>query len=167
MKTITRAALGAAALALCLASTSAPAAGAKCWTQAEVAAAKVREMQTRLMVAALRCRAFGMNILTSYNDFIAAGRGEIVAANDRLKAHFMADGAAAGQRDYDRYTTALANAYGAAETGPESCAEATTLAADAVAAKGKLIALAAREIPVATLPSAMCSASESMVLAAK
>jgi hypothetical protein len=166
MKIHTRAALSAAALALCLVSTAAPAASASCWTQADVSAAKVRELQTRLMVATLRCRATGVNILASYNNFIAGGRTSIVAANDRLKAHFMTAGAVVGQRDYDRYTTALANAYGAAETGPESCAEASSLAAEA-AAKGDVTAVAAQAVPVATLPAAVCPANDSMVLAAK
>ena len=166
MKMQTRIALGAAAIALSLGSTAASAASASCWTQADVSAAKVRELQTRLMVAALRCRANGVNILASYNNFVAAGRTAITSANQRLKTHFMAAGPVAGQRDYDRYTTALANAYGAAETGPESCAEASSLAAEA-AAKGDLNEVAARTIPVATLPSAVCPANESVVLAAK
>lgn len=166
MKTHIRMALGAAAIALCLGSTAAPAASASCWTQADVSAAKVRELQTRLMVAALRCRANGMNILATYNNFVAAGKGAIVAANERLKAHFMAAGPVAGQRDYDRYTTSLANAYGAAETGPESCAEASSLAAEA--GHGDLNAFAAQAVPVATLPSAVCPVDgASVVLAAK
>jgi hypothetical protein len=128
MKQHIRVALGAAAIAMSLASTAAPAASANCWSQ-------------------------------------AAGRGAIVAANDRLKAHFMTAGPVAGQRDYDRYTTALANAYGAAETGPESCAEASSLAADA--ARGDVNSLAAQAVPVATLPAAACPADNSVVLAAK
>jgi hypothetical protein len=165
MKNYRRAALAAAALATCLVSTAAPA--ASCWSQADVSAAKVRELQTRLMVATLRCRASGVNILASYNNFVGSTKPAIVAANDQLKAHFAAGGPAAGQRDYDRYTTTLANAYGAAETGPESCAEAANLAAEATSAKGDLAAFAARAIPVATLPGSVCSGNDSMVLAAK
>src|SRR5580704_1641081 len=109
-----RVALGAAAIATSLVSMAASAAGPACWSQADVSAAKVRELQTRLMVAALRCRANGTNILASYNNFVSSDRGAIAAANERLKAHFMAAGPVAGQKDYDRYTTSLANAYGAA-----------------------------------------------------
>ena len=165
MKNHTRAALAAAAIATCLVSTAAPA--ASCWSQADVSAAKIRELQTRLMVAALRCRASGVNILASYNAFVGNAKPSIVAANDQLKAHFGAAGPVAGQRDYDRYTTVLANAYGAADTGPESCAEAANLAAEATNAKGDLAAFAAHAIPVATLPASVCSGNESVVLAAK
>jgi hypothetical protein len=165
MKNHRRAALAAAAIATCLVSTGASA--ASCFTQADVSAAKVRELQTRLMVATLRCRATGVNILASYNNFVGAAKPAIVAANEQLKAHFAAGGPAAGQRDYDRYTTTLANAYGAADTGPESCAEAANLAAEATAAKGDLAAFAAHVIPVATLPASVCSGNEGVVLAAK
>jgi hypothetical protein len=165
MKNYTRAALVAAALATSLVSTTASA--ASCWTQADVSAAKVREMQTRLMVATLRCRASGVNILASYNNFMAAAKPSIIAANDQLKAHFAASGPVAGQRDYDRYTTSLANAYGAADTGPESCAEAANLAAEATAARGDLAAFAAHAVPVATLPASVCQNNDSLVIAAK
>ncbi len=164
MKNYRRAAIAAAALASVI-STAAPA--ASCWSQADVSAAKVRELQTRLMVATLRCRATGVNILASYNAFVGSAKPAIVAANNTLKAHFGAAGPVAGQRDYDRYTTVLANAYGAADTGPESCAEAANLAAEATVARGDLAAFAERAIPVATLPSTTCSSSEGVVLAAK
>jgi hypothetical protein len=166
MKNYRRAALVAAAVATCFISTAGSA--ATCWSQADVSAAKVRELQTRLMVSALRCRASGFNILASYNAFVGSAKPAIVAANDQLKAHFAAGGPVAGQRDYDRYTTTLANAYGAAETGPESCAEAANMAAEAINAKGDLAAFAAHVIPVATLPASQaCSNSEGVVLAAK
>ena len=165
MKNYRRAALAAAALATCVISTAAPA--ASCWSQADVSAAKVRELQTRLMVATLRCRASGVNILASYNAFVGTTKPAIIAANNTLKAHFGAAGPVAGQRDYDRYTTVLANAYGAADTGPESCAEAANLAAEATVAKGDLAAFAERAIPVATLPASVCSGNDSVVLAAK
>lgn len=165
MKNYRRAALAAAALATCVISTAAPAAG--CWSQADVSAAKIRELQTRLMVATLRCRASGVNILASYNAFVGSAKPAIVEANNTLKAHFAAAGPVAGQRDYDRYTTTLANAYGAADTGPESCAEAANLAAEATVARGDLAAFADQAVPVATLPASVCSAKDGMILAAK
>jgi hypothetical protein len=119
------------------------------------------------MVATLRCRATGVNILASYNAFVGNAKPAIVAANDQLKAHFAASGPVAGQRDYDRYITTLANAYGAADTGPESCAEAANLAAEATNAKGDLAAFASHAVPVATATSSVCSGNESVVLAAK
>src|SRR5678816_2373693 len=86
-----RMALVAASVAFCLASIAAPAA-AGCWTSADIAAARVREMQTKLAVAALQCRFSRVDIRASYNRFLRNGRSALRAANGRLKAHFMAQG---------------------------------------------------------------------------
>ena len=37
-------------------------AGEGCWNPTQVAAAKVRDLQSRLMVATLRCSAMGVNV---------------------------------------------------------------------------------------------------------
>jgi hypothetical protein len=166
MTKLTRATLGAAAIAMCL-SSAAPAASSACWTQADISAAKVRQMQTKLMVAALRCRAGGVDILASYNRFLRAKRAEISAANDRLKAHFRAAHASTGERDYDRYTTALANAYGGARTNQDSCADAASLAAEAAEARGGLIAVGDREVSSAKMTSGRCVSRDSVYLAAE
>jgi hypothetical protein len=151
-----RAALVAAAAGLCLA--SAPARAESCWAKEEIAAAKVRELQTMLMVGALRCRASGIDILPSYNRFVSVNRSTITAMNDRLKVHFRSSGTAEGQRRYDRFTTALANGYGAGSTGPESCAEMADLSDEAASASGSaaLIAIADRAIPTPQLQGASC-----------
>lgn len=150
MNKTARAALAAVTAALCLA--SAPANAASCFAREDAAAAKVRELQTMLMVAALRCRASGIDILPNYNRFVAAHRGTISAMNARLKAHFAVSGPAEGQRRYDRFTTALANAYGAGATGGESCADMAALADEAHDAAGaaELIAIAERNVPDST-----------------
>ena len=163
MSRSSRAALGAAAIAICL-SSAAPAASGACWTQADVSAAKVRQLQTKLMVAALRCRASGVDILASYNRFIRAKRGEITAANDRLKAHFRAAHPSTGERDYDRYTTSLANHYGGARTNDSSCAEAEDLARSA-ASRSSLIETAAHDVSSPKLPSGRCSGRDPVLLA--
>ena len=134
--------LGVLALGLGLVSSPGPATSTRDWTPAETSAAKVRALQTKLMVAALRCRATGIDILATYNRFVGVRRAELRAANDRLKAHFAAAGSAIGQRDYDRYTTALANSFGGTSWGPESCQQAVGLAIDATEAKGNLTAVA-------------------------
>ena len=159
-------ALGAAAFALCAVSIAAPASAAGCWTQADVSAAKVHEMKTRLMVAANGCRAGDADILASYNRFVAARHAALSAADDRLRAHFLAAAGDDGQRDYDRYTAALEQAYGAGAASAESCAEAAAMVKDVIAARGDLTAVAAREIETATLPSSVCPADKPVVLAA-
>ena len=164
MSKFSRAALSAAAIAICV-SSAAPAASGACWTHADVSAAKVRQMQTKLMVAALRCRASGVDILSSYNRFIRAKRTEITVANNRLKAHFRAASASTGERDYDRYTTALANHYGGARTSDTSCSEAETLAQSA-ASRGSLVDIAAHDVSSPKLPSGRCAGRDPVLLAA-
>jgi hypothetical protein len=149
----TSVARGAFALALCLISYPALAASSNGWSQEDTAAARIRELQTKLMVATLRCRAAGVNILASYNQFIATDRDELRTANDRLKLHYMAAaGPIAGQQEYDRYTTALANRYGATEWGPRSCERAARLANEAIAARGNLIAVAQGDTDISANP---------------
>ena len=159
-------ALTAAVFALCTVSIATPA-SAGCWTQAEVAAAKVREMQTRLAVAAKACTAGGVDIVPSYNKFLAMKKNALSMVDERLRGHFRANGDELGERDYARYNAALELAYGAATASGDSCAEAATLAREAASSRGDLIAVADREVMVATLPSSLCPANAPVVLAAR
>ena len=105
---------------------------AGCWSAEHVRAAQVRDLQTFLMVETLRCQAVGFNISADYNAFIRGNRAAIGGANDRLKAFFIgADGPVYGQTAYDRFTTSLANAYGAGRTNADSCEGARSVAAEA------------------------------------
>jgi hypothetical protein len=162
-----RKALGAATMTILTVSMSVPASAAGCWTQAEVSAAKVHEMQTRLMIAANACRADGIDRLQSYDSFVAAKRVALSAADARLKDHFMATAGEAGAQAYDRYAAALEQAYGAAVASRDSCAEAALLASEAAASRGDLAVFADREIAVATLPSSICRVDAPVLLAAK
>ena len=49
-----------AAVMMCVATPAQAAMG--CWNQTQVAAAKVRDLQSRLMVATLRCQAMGVDV---------------------------------------------------------------------------------------------------------
>jgi hypothetical protein len=167
MTICSRTALLAAPVALCLVSLAAPATAAGCWASADIAAARIREMQTKLAVAALQCRFSGYDIRTDYNRFLRNGRSTLRAANGRLKAHFMAQGTAVGQRDYDRYTTALANAYGGSQISFGSCAKSSAVMAEAAMPRRNLLSLAAREIIAPTLPSPPCAVRNGVVLAAE
>ena len=63
-----------AAVALTLGGAVPAQAAMSCWNDTEVAAARVRDLQSRLMVDALRCRAFGIDILGAYNEFVRSNR---------------------------------------------------------------------------------------------
>ena len=134
---------------------------ATCWRSDEASAAGVRELQSMLMVAALRCQVAGHPIMDDYNDFVQANRSAIGAMNDKLKAHFIhAMGPVGGQRAYDSFTTSMANGYGAASSGAEICGEADSLAREGALMNNSLeglMLLAERQGLVAKLPEGLCA----------
>lgn len=93
-----------------LGSTLPVTAQATCWSEDAADAAAVRDMETMLMVGALRCRGESQAIIARYNGFIRNNRAALTQANDRLRAYFTASGS--GLNGYDRYVTSLANRYG-------------------------------------------------------
>jgi len=117
-----------------------------CWNPTQVAAAKVRDLQSRLMVATLRCQAMGVDVSPAYNRFVRANRETIQGANAVLLAQFRTGfGSGQGQTQYDRFATALANIYGADATDQAVCADTAALADEAAAANGDIAQLVAIE----------------------
>jgi hypothetical protein len=150
-------ALGAAMM---MAAPAGARAEAGCWNQTQVAAAKVRDLQSRLMVATLRCAAMGVNVAGSYNRFVAANRGALQAANAVLLAQFRSGFGRLGQTEYDRFATSLANIYGDDATNATICGETEVLADEAAAANGeigRLVAIEDRLGFVTPLPGGQCS----------
>jgi hypothetical protein len=130
-----------------------------CWDQNHAAAAKIRDLQSRLMVATMRCRAMGIDVLAAYNEFVRSNRDTIQAANGAIKEQFAAGYGPAGQSQYDSFTTALANAYGAETTSVEVCEETAVIASEAVAANGdiaRLLDIADRLGVEPELPGGQC-----------
>ena len=153
-----RAVLVAGAMMICVPATANAEAG--CWNQTQVAAAKVRDLQSRLMVATLRCSAMGVNVAPAYNRFLAANRETIRGANGVLMSQFQTVHGRQAQVHYDRFTTALANIYGDDATSNSVCAETVVLAEEAAAAGGNidvLIDIADRLGFVAALPGGQCT----------
>ena len=129
MGIINKALAAAAAMA-----TLASPANAACWTDAAYQAAQVRELDTMLMVQALRCRKTSATFLNEYNRFVQVSRPALLQANAELKAHF------GGLNAYDNYMTTVANRYGAG-TGDLDCADTASIVRAAVATKGSSQAL--------------------------
>lgn len=134
---------------------------AACWTPAEVAAAKVRDLDTMLMVSALRCRFEAPEIVTKYNAMVERHRASLDEMNNRLVAHF-ADGVSArvAAGAYDSYVTRVANRYGAG-AGGLSCASLMSLADAATAEIADLeglVAVADRAEVVPDLSEGQCAA---------
>jgi len=136
-----------------------PVQAASCWNQQEEAAAKIRDLQSRLMVSTLRCRAMGIDVLENYNEFVRANRSTIQAANGVIKAQFTANHGSQGQTQFDRFTTSMANEYGADPTNRSVCADAAAAASEAAAANGdlpRLLAVADRLGSAPKLPGGQC-----------
>jgi hypothetical protein len=145
---------------ICVPTTAFAQAG--CWDQTQVAAAKVRDLQSRLMVATLRCSAMGVNVAPAYNRFLAANRATIRDANAVLMSQFQATHGRLAQVQYDRFTTAMANIYGDDATSRSVCAETVVLAGEAAEAAGDIDALVAIEDRlgfVSALPGGQCTVS--------
>jgi hypothetical protein len=94
---------------------------AACWTPQAIAAAKVRTLDTMLMVSALRCRSSGHDFVDSYSSFVNQNRGTLLSAAAELQKHFGTPAS------YDHYVTSIANHYGAGVQGL-SCENISTLA---------------------------------------
>lgn len=115
-------------IAVGLAVAAAGPAEASCWTPREVSAARVKELDTKLMVAALQCRNGGSNMFVTYNAVVARHRTVLAANNEQIRAHFTAAvGLKAMVAAYDSYVTRVANRYGAA-TDEASCGRMTIVA---------------------------------------
>jgi hypothetical protein len=158
-----------AVAALAAGAVLAGSAQAGCWQIEEASAAGVRELQSMLMVAALRCLVSGHPLMVEYNGFVASNREAIGRVNDRLKAHFIrAHGPVQGQRAYDAFTTSMANGYGAAASGAEVCGSAASLAREAALMANSLEGLALiveRQGIAARLPDGLCQVEAPLTVA--
>lgn len=145
---------------LALVALAAPA-KAGCWTEAAWTAARVRELDTMLMVEALRCRRTSHNFIETYNKFVTTSRPALVRANTTLRAHFATEvGQARALSAFDDYATRVANRYGAGQEGL-GCADLASIAEAAAAAAGSgqpLAELAAIADLQPVLPGARCKA---------
>jgi hypothetical protein len=132
---------------------------ATCWRADEVAAAKVRDLDTMLMVSSLRCRLQDSAMVARYNAFVTKNRVPLTEANVVLRARFAGlVGKAAALNAYDKYITRVANRYGAGADGL-SCADFASLtdaALSEVPNLGALTALAERAGTQPVMDDAAC-----------
>lgn len=141
----------AAAAWLALGGTAAQASTA-CWSPVEQAAAKVRNLQTRLMDATLRCQLVGADITPVYNQFVRVNRPTLQGANSVLRSRL-------GEKEYDRFITFLANDSGSAMIDAEHCAAAAQIADAGMVAAGdvqKLVAIEEKMGLKMDLPGGAC-----------
>ena len=104
--------LGKTALAILLVSVSVQPAQA-CWSNAAQAAAKIKHLNTMLMVTALRCRKTPDNFLPQYIQFVVRHNSLIGAQNAELRNHLSATyGVRGAEGALDRMSIGYANSYG-------------------------------------------------------
>jgi hypothetical protein len=110
---------------------------AACWSEAAVEAAKVRDLETMLMVSSLRCHAASPALLDEYNGFVKTSRVALTEVNQTLRKQFADAG---GLNAYDKFVTAIANRYGAGTDGL-NCNDMASIVAAAQAEGGSLVGL--------------------------
>lgn len=95
------------ASAVILGLISQPVFAASCYTAVEAGAVGVRQLQTELMVAALKCHNHGYAPM--YNAFVGKFRPNLSRNADVLRAHFSRAYGRDHARRFDTYITSLAN----------------------------------------------------------
>lgn len=115
-------AVGLAILA-CAGGAASPVAAA-CWEAEEYEAARMRDLQTVLMVSALKCGRADPEMPLAYNKWVGRAKAKLLAGEQKLLAHFVREG---DQSRYDKFTTALANRYSEYAEDPRFCARAKKL----------------------------------------
>jgi hypothetical protein len=151
--------MGMLAAGLALVSGEAQAA-AGCWSDAAYEAAQLRDLDTMLMVATLRCRMKGADFSADYNRFVVEKRPILAAANVEMQSAFAQSvGKAKALGAYDDMMTKIANSYGNGMSGM-SCQDFAALArtaAEAPAVRASLVTLANEIGSKPPVPIARCS----------
>jgi hypothetical protein len=130
-----------------------------CWTGIEQDAAKVANLNTMMMVSALRCRNGKDNFLTEYNMFVRHNNSLLGAQNAALRSHFARiNGAKAADSAMDRFVIGIANNYGAGHD-TMGCGQLRQLAvtlSEKGHSAGSLLSLAEASIEKIPLPGGAC-----------
>lgn len=145
--------------ALALAATMVAHPAQACWTGIEQDAAKVANLNTMMMVSALRCRNGQDNFLTEYNMFVRHNNSVLGAQNATVRSHFVRiNGARAAESAMDRFVIGIANNYGAGHD-TMGCSQLRQLAVE-LSEKGhsaaSLLSLAEASIERIPLPGGSC-----------
>ncbi len=97
---------------------------AACWEPEEYEAARMRDVQTVLMVSALKCGRAMPEMAPAYNRWVGRARTDLIEGEKKLLAHFVREG---DKLKYDKFTTALANKYSELADHPSFCTRAKAL----------------------------------------
>lgn len=127
---------------------------ATCVSSQEADAMRLRDLQSRLMVAALSC-----NQQTAYNGFVEKFRPSLTLAGQQIVAYFQRTGG--GEPALNRHLTQLANAAGLARAEePENyCGDTWAMFLLLEEEPQGLSAMAAKYVPGVAMP-AQCNVPE-------
>lgn len=84
----------------------------------------MRDLQTVLMVSALKCGRADSTMPAAYNAWVGRAKAKLIEGEQKLLAHFVREG---DKSKYDKFTTALANRYSDYADDPRFCARAKML----------------------------------------
>lgn len=131
---------------------------ATCVSSDEAAALRLRDLQSRLMVAALSC-----NQQVAYNTFVEKFRPSLTSAGQQIVAYFKRTGG--GEPALNRHLTQLANAAGLAraEEPEQYCGDTWAMFLLLEEEPQGLPSMAAKFAPGVDVP-AQCSAPEAPTL---
>ena len=133
---------------------------ATCWANEDVNAAKVRDLQTGLQIAATLCQDAGFGGVSDYRSFANAGRRALATADKRLKTRFMTlYGVEGGRHHYDGFIAILERDYAGQPMAAESCAAMAAVTREGARVGNQvsgLVAIADRIGVVPRLPEAQC-----------
>ncbi|MET0363959.1 MAG: hypothetical protein ABW169_04840 [Sphingobium sp.] len=118
------------ALAAMALTTASAGQAATCWNGERLAAARIAEFNTAMMVTTLRCSLINIDIRASYDAFIVNYKSRLQGADDTLKRQFEEPQGGAGEKNYHQFYTQIGNRYGAAKTDSAQCALFSAVAAE-------------------------------------
>jgi len=97
---------------------------AACWEADEYEAARIRDIQTMLMVSALKCGRAHPEMPVLYNQWVGRAKTQLLEGEKKLVSHFVREG---DKLNYDKFTTALANKYSDLAEDERFCLRAKAL----------------------------------------
>lgn len=91
---------------------------AECMTDAAYQSVQIRDVETMLMVATLRCRLVGVDFAGAYNQFVRDKKVVLNTASSDMRNLFIKNyGSARAEGAYDDYMTKVANGFGGGNDG--------------------------------------------------
>ncbi|MBA2920556.1 hypothetical protein GON01_02480 [Sphingomonas sp. MAH-20] len=162
MKLLLKSTAAAATLAMLATPTQ-----AACWNQATFEAAQVRELETMLMVGAMRCMQDSANFSGDYNAFVRNNSEALKGAGETLRSHFASEFGPEGRQAYHNFVSGEADRFmgGAARLSCQDLGTIARMAANAGSTPALVRFATAAEVRPAA-PAKLCREEASSVMIA-